>query len=209
MKKIIALPLALVLGVTGCSSLKEKHVYHDVREYPPLQVPEGLSAPRPDATLAVPPAHGPGGLITEVTPPGMAFQVRQSDDGKVLIESQDGLPVLTYFGGADTVRAVLDGLEFPEGWRMSGQDAGCGGTLEFADPQARAASELGFFKRVFTRQGRVLDHSGRYVLRCRTTPGKVVVTMLDAEGNAPPALLVDDVLGGLYQALVKVEKNAG
>lgn len=207
MRKIFLLALALaMMAGTGCSLFKEKHVYQEARELPPLQVPEGLDQPNPNSALAVPPVRGEGRLMTEVSPPGMAFQVRQSESGRVLIESQNKLPVLIYFGDPETVEAVIEGLDLPEGWRIDSQ-SGCSAQLYFADPKAQAVEKMGFFKRVFTREGRVADRSGQYRLQCQPSPGKVQLTMTDAEGSAPPALLVDVILGGIYQALVAREKT--
>jgi len=208
MRKAMLIGLALVIATgTGCSLFKEKHVYQDAREMPPLKVPEGLDPPNPSAALAVPEVRHNGPLIQEVKAPGMAFQVHQSESGKVLIESQNDLPVLTYFGSAQAVREALHAMELPEGWQVASESGECDAALKFTDPKAKAASELGFFKRVFTRQGRVIDRSGEYQLQCQSVPGKTTLTMRTAQGEAPPALLVDDILGGLYQQLLKQEKT--
>ncbi len=209
MRKAMLIGLVLVVATsTGCRLFKEKHVYQDARELPPVKVPEGLDQPNPSAALAVPPARGKGPLIQEIKAPGMAFQVRQSESGKVLIEDQSDLPVLTYFGPASAVREALHGMELPDGWQLASESGDCDAVLRFSDPKAKAAEELGFFKRVFTREGRVMDRSGEYRLRCQSTPGKTTLTMLDANNKAPPALLVDAILGGLYQQLLQREKTA-
>ncbi len=209
MRKVMLMILAVALTAsTGCSLFKEKHVYQNARELPPLKVPEGLDQPNPSAALAVPPARGPGQVMQKVTAPGMAFQLRQSEDGKVLIENQNELPVLTYFGPAAAVQEALHAMTLPAGWQLASESGDCDAILNYTDTKAKAARKMGFFKRVFTRDGRYTDHSGEYRLQCQSEPGKTTLTFVNTQGKTPPAQLVDDILGGIYQQLVKPETTA-
>ncbi|GEM_PF-4141454 len=210
MRKTVLMILALVMASsTGCRLFKEKHVYQDVKEQPPLKVPDGLDQPSPVAALSVPPAKAPGKLMTDIQPPGMAFQLRHSESGKVLIENQHDKPVLTFFGPAHVVHAAIQNMDLPTGWTLAGRSGDCDATLTFVDSKAGEVKKMGFFKRIFSRQGRVIDRSGQYRLICQPSAGKTTLTFLDSAGQAPDALLVDAVLGSVYQQLLQTEKTEG
>ena len=116
----LALVVAVLVMVSGCSWFRSKNAYQSSTESRPLEVPPELSTPTTDPSMAIPAVSATRSSPTSVTPPAAAstaFQIADSADSAykrvgLALDRLSGLVVVDRAQALSAYNVRFEGEEF-------------------------------------------------------------------------------------------------
>lgn len=200
MKKLALLSL-LTLILNGCSYIHTKEAYLDAQVANPLTIPDDVDRPNTTSALEIPPVtvKNTNGEKQNIAPPDMPIRTKQSQNGNVKIENNQGYPVLTVKTTPEYMWQAMSNMEL-ENWEIASKDQdSCIVLLKYIDQEALERQEAGMFKKLFTRDSYYSDYSGEYKVACEQKGSRTVAKFSKKDGSVAKSFLADNVMTKLYE----------
>ena len=194
--------IAILLNGCRYVNTEEKYVYAKAGNE--LVIPEGVDHPNSSSTLDIPSADSTGEITgKKIAPPEMPARVKQSDDGKIRIANQQGLPVIIAQMDKATLFDEIRSLKIKD-WSVVSSDAeNCQVKLNYTDSQAKERDSAGFLKKMLRRKVYYKDNSDNFNVSC-IQDGKITqVHIVKTDGSVPKVMLADSFMYGLFKQLTK------
>ena len=191
--------MAALMLINGCKYINTKEKYIGAQETQALTIPQEVDPPNSTSSLDVPQVTLPSNTQVNTTPPEMPFRTRQSDNGGLRIENEDGFPILTVKTEKAFMWEAMNNLVI-ENWSQEIIDeSNCSLTLRYTDKAAQERKKANFLKKMFTRKRLYTDDSGLYSLSCSESSSTVSVKFANQDGSPAKTVIADNIMNKLYE----------